>query len=84
MGRNAPLFLWVLSSDMRRLFVFLETFQLGCPFRLVCIGMIPAGTRAVELSLHERFAAYRLHGEWFEDSPELQSYISVNAKIGSI
>jgi hypothetical protein len=55
-------------------------FQAGCPFRLVCIGMIPDGSRSLEMSLHEQFATTRLHGEWFEDSPELQSYISANAQ----
>lgn len=33
------------------------------------------GDRRLEQALHEKFAAYRLHHEWFEPAPELLTYI---------
>jgi hypothetical protein len=43
----------------------LASLQLSCPFRLKILATRPGGER-LERSLHRRFAAYRLHGEWFE------------------
>lgn len=57
----------------------IETFQVGCPFRLVCLGQISNGSKRLEQAVHKQFANYRLHGEWFSDSEELQAYISSNA-----
>lgn len=39
--------------------------QLACPVRLRVVGIIP-GTRKLERSLHRRFAAVRIHSEWFQ------------------
>lgn len=74
--RGGPIKIGLTQSISKRI----ETLQTGCPFPLVCIGVIPNGSRDLEKSLHDQFAKDRLHGEWFEDSPELQSYISANAK----
>lgn len=38
--------------------------QTGCPFPVVLLGVIE-GNETRELSLHEKFSAYRLCGEWF-------------------
>jgi len=39
------------------------------------LGTMP-GHREVERSLHARFAAHRLHGEWFTASPDLLAFIA--------
>lgn len=44
------------------------------PFQLRLIGYLP-GTHGTERSLHRRFAEYRMHGEWFQNSGSLQSFI---------
>lgn len=50
---------------------------------LQCGGPIPlrvlatrAGGRAEELAYHRRFAAHRMHGEWFERTPEIEAEIA--------
>jgi hypothetical protein len=42
----------------------LEKFRIGSPVPLEPIGAIPGGERE-ERILHQAFAAYRDHGEWF-------------------
>lgn len=38
-----------------------------------------SGSRVVEREYHRRFARFRIHGEWFERTPELEAEIeSVN------
>lgn len=39
-----------------------------------------AGSREVEQHLHRKFAADRVHGEWFRESPALLSLIEVTRK----
>lgn len=39
------------------------------------LAMTP-GSYGLERELHERFAALRQHGEWFEPGPELLAYIN--------
>jgi hypothetical protein len=41
---------------------------------LKIIGILDGG-QDLERDLHVRFARYRLHGEWFEHSPELRGYL---------
>ena len=53
----------------------LEALQTAHPHRLLVLGVIPRGGRLVERQLHERFAAQRLLGEWFECSKELMEAI---------
>lgn len=38
---------------------------------------VQAGSRSLERELHERFDAYRIEGEWFADSPEIQEFITL-------
>ncbi|HEX5585298.1 GIY-YIG nuclease family protein [Gaiella sp.] len=40
------------------------------------IGWFPA-TLSVERDLHKRFSAIRLHGEWFEATPELLGVVEL-------
>jgi Meiotically up-regulated gene 113 len=34
------------------------------------------GTLQTEREIHAKFAAHRLHGEWFEATPELLAFIA--------
>ena len=42
------------------------------------VSLDTAGTRHTERALHERFAASRRHGEWFDPSPELSGWIAAH------
>lgn len=48
----------------------LRELQTGSPCGLVVLATIP-GEKALERTLHERFASARVHGEWFRPVPEL-------------
>lgn len=48
----------------------LASLQIGSPVKLRLLGTI-LGTADDEKDLHRRFAAYRIHGEWFDPVPEL-------------
>lgn len=50
------------------------------PVVLRVIAVIDGGGRAEEAELHRRFAAARLHGEWFRPVPELLAYVAENAE----
>jgi hypothetical protein len=47
----------------------LRDLQTGSPVVLKLVGVMPGGL-SLERLLHRRFAAHRLHGEWF--SPAIQ------------
>ena len=47
-----------------------------CPYPLECLGILRGDHEA---KLHQRFKENRLHGEWFEPSPELLAFIFDNA-----
>ena len=55
----------------------LEQFQAGCPVKLCVLGTTP-GDQWAEDRLHKRFAAHRLHGEWFEPVDELVEVATMN------
>jgi len=48
--------------------------QTGNAAPIELLGVMP-GARSTERELHERFAATRVSGEWFEATPELLDYI---------
>ena len=48
----------------------LTTLQIGSPIPLAILASF-AGSMADEARLHERYAAHRLHGEWFERHPDI-------------
>jgi hypothetical protein len=50
-------------------------FKPGSPLPLRLLA-IETGRHAREAELHERFAADRMHGEWFRPSASLLSYIA--------
>lgn len=53
------------------------------PYPLKLLGTIKGG-RDLERALHRRFQEYRLGGEWFEATPELQEAVQqlVNGNLG--
>lgn len=55
------------THDVKRRVADLQT---GHPWKLRILGVCRGDIR-LELELHERFAASRLHGEWFSPSREL-------------
>lgn len=58
------------DAPLRRL----AATQAHSPVRLRMLGTLPGGKRR-EYELHRRFKASRLHGEWFEPTPELLAEI---------
>lgn len=58
----------------------LSELQIGAPQALQVIATTP-GTRATEDEFHRRFADDRLHGEWFESTPRLRSFIIAAAQV---
>ena len=52
----------------------LKCLQTGSPVRLVVLGQQNAPKKR-ERFLHKRFAAHRLHGEWFEPHPDILAEI---------
>lgn len=58
----------------------LRELQCGSPFPLVLLR-VENGTLADEKRLHRHFAATRLHGEWFEPTPELRARISPQERL---
>ena len=58
----------------------MDTFQAGCPFKLVLLGHIPSGGQKLELRLHDKFDHFRLHGEWFEPDQDLLDFIRTEAQ----
>jgi hypothetical protein len=53
--------------------------QLQVPEALVTYALLE-GWRSVELELHQRFAKYRLRGEWFKNEGDLSEWISGGCK----
>jgi Meiotically Up-regulated Gene 113 (MUG113) protein len=51
------------------------TFQPGSPVKLCILATQPGG-QPLEAALHRRFAAHRLHGEWFAPCEDLLAYIA--------
>ena len=54
----------------------ISSLQTGHPYKLKLLATLP-GNRDYEKSLHERFAAFRLEGEWFQPHPDLIAFISM-------
>jgi hypothetical protein len=53
----------------------LKGLSTGCPYKLTVHATIENASGALELELHQRFAAHRLAGEWFRLAPEILAYI---------
>lgn len=61
---GGPVKIGVANDPKKRL----ADLQRTCPVELEIIGSRPGDTFA-ERELHDRFADFRVHGEWFEPSP---------------
>lgn len=54
----------------------LAALQTGCPFELEVLAVIPHGARKMERLLHRQFKSTRIHGEWFQPSDALSSFVA--------
>lgn len=54
----------------------LNSLQTAHPYRLKLLATTP-GTLEYEKSIHNRFASFRLQGEWFEPHPDLLAFIAI-------
>lgn len=59
---NAPVKIGVATDVQQRL----ADLQTSSPYPLTLRAVFPGAGGAMEAWLHTRFAAYRLHGEWFD------------------
>lgn len=55
----------------------LAKLQTGCPHRLVLFKRAERGTRESEKRWHEKYAAQRVHGEWFRMDHEMKWMLTV-------
>lgn len=51
----------------------LDELRLLSPVDLEVIGLVDGGSRT-EAELHQRFAKYRSHGEWFHAAKEIKTF----------
>jgi len=54
----------------------LKKMQAMCPTELSIIYQVKTRSEMEEV-LHERFAKYRLHGEWFEYGEEIKQFVEL-------
>lgn len=52
----------------------LRDLQCGYPYELKILALVE-GSTGIEQGYHRKFAGYRLNGEWFERSPDLEREI---------
>lgn len=58
----------------------LQKLQLCCPVPLIVLFTINDAGHDLEAKLHRRFRLHRLHGEWFDNTPELLRYMELLKK----
>lgn len=61
----------------------LQSLQVWSPEKLEIVAAVP-GTFTDETRLHRQFAAYRLHGEWFEPVPPVLAAVARAASAGEL
>ena len=71
-GHDGPIKIGYSATPRVRL---AEICSIQMPEPLIPMGAMP-GSQADEVSLHRKFAALRLRGEWFRPAPELLEYIA--------
>lgn len=49
----------------------LTDLQIGCPYPLKLIALVPKGTQRMERELHKAFSDLKVRGEWFKPFPAL-------------
>jgi hypothetical protein len=70
-GDTGAIKIGLARSPERRLI----SLQCGSPIQLRILAQGP-GSQRDERALHQRFAAHRLHGEWFEPHPTILAEIA--------
>jgi hypothetical protein len=70
-GEAGPVKIGFTQQPMKARLVCIQN---GSPVKLHVLATTP-GFKQLERIYHKQFAAYRLHGEWFERSPELLAEI---------
>ena len=70
-GRKGPIKIGFSKDPQKRM----KSLQTGSAEPLSMLGLVKGG-RAIEAIIHRRLARNRLHGEWFERCPEVESFIS--------
>ena len=77
---GGPIKVGVAKDVQRRI----KELQCACPVPLRLLGIVEKGGLRKERELHQRFAASRLHGEWFEESHEILACISELREDGDL
>jgi len=70
-SESGPIKIGISVDPQKRL----KTLQTAHPFRLELLCVF-AGAGKKEANYHSRFAAHRLHGEWFEPHPDILAEIT--------
>lgn len=77
-GISGPVKIGFTNSDTRNAVEErLKSLQTGNPVELRVIA-VRFGKKGIENELHKQFEMYRLYGEWYQFSDEVQSYIKNN------
>ena len=76
-GVFGPIKIGHTDSDPQKRIATIQTAHHEKLRLLACVQ----GSRADERALHQRFAEFRLHGEWFQASPELLDCIATSKRI---
>ncbi len=78
-GQAGPIKIGCSKEPMKRL----RSVEIWSPLMLEVVAAVPGG-HADESVLHQMFGDNRLHGEWFDITPELQSVLDYVAKAGRL
>lgn len=70
-AKEGPIKIGIAMNPAKRL----KQLQTAYPHKLEILAILPGGARQ-ECAYHARFAAHRLHGEWFTRCPEIESEIA--------
>ena len=62
-----------VAEDVPRRLAELQSYS---PIPLRVLATIRHGDIALEAALHRRFVKHRLHGEWFDNAPEMLDYLT--------
>lgn len=69
---DGPIKIGISAAPARRL----KDLQTAHPYPLKIVCLVKGGGAELEAHYHERFAAHRLHGEWFEPHEEILAEIA--------
>lgn len=69
---NFPIKIGISESHKLRF----GAMQVSLPYLIKVLAILPTKDPMFERRLHQRFQHLRLRGEWFEQTPEINSYIA--------